>query len=206
MLAVVSTCVAFSIYRRRRRSTGQHSRDRERQSDAQSFHTDFSEDPPSMQGPAPFIPRYFPGTVPIAPPPYIDPAGPPIPSTHRASPTAALLAVHDTEPLDIPPPFSVAVSLPEPPALVDAMRRTIPRIPPPRFVEDGQPTLPEITLPLLAEATILPPPSPQQFQSTHLPDSFSDTPTLSPTHSATDSEAEAPLSRVSSDHGLAVDT
>jgi hypothetical protein len=159
-----------------------------------------SEDPPSMQGPAPFIPRYFPGTTPITPPPYIGPAGSPIPSAHRASPAVAPVAVHDsTEPLDIPPPFSVAVSLPEPPVLVDAMRQTIPRIPPPRFGEDGQPTLPEVT-----EAVVLPPRSPQQFQSTHLPISPSDTPTFSHTHSAAGSEAL--LSRVSSDHDIALDT
>jgi hypothetical protein len=196
VLAAVSICLAINIYRRRRRSTEQHLRDGERQSDAQSFHTDVSEDPPSMQGPAPFIPRYFPGTIPLAPPSYISPAGPHIPSAHRVSPAAAPVAVHDTEPLDIPPPSSVAVSLPEPPVLVDTMRHAIPRIPLPRFVEDGQPALPEVVHLPLTEAAVLPPRSPQQLQTTHLPVSLSDTPTFSPTHSAPGSEAEAPLTRV----------
>lgn len=159
-----------------------------------------------MQSLAPFIPRYFPGTVPIAPPPYIGPAGPPIPSAQSTPPTAAPDAVYNTEPFDIPPPFSVAVSSPIPPVLLDAMRQTTPRIPPPRFVEDGQPALPEVAHLSLTEAAVLPSRSPQQFPSTHLPVSLSDTPTFSPTHSAAGSEAEAPLTRVSSDHGIALDT
>jgi len=40
-----------------------------------------------MQGPAPFVPRYFPGTVPVAPPPY----GPPV-SPDSAEVTTPLLA------------------------------------------------------------------------------------------------------------------
>lgn len=218
VLAVISTCLAISICRRRRRSTRRLLRDRERQSDAQSFHTDASDDPPSMEGPAPFIPRYFPGTVPVAPPPYITPASmegpttssyhvlPLIPSSHRAPPAAALDAAHDTEPLDIPPPFSVAVSSPVPPVLVDAMRQTIPRIPPPRLVEDGQTALPEDDHLLPSEAVVLPPRSPQRLPSTHLPVSLSETTAFPPTHSATDSEAGAPLSRVASDHSVALDT
>ncbi|KAH9003684.1 hypothetical protein EDB86DRAFT_2798741, partial [Lactarius hatsudake] len=207
VLAVISACVAISICRRRRRSARQQLRDRELQSDAQSFHTDASDDPPSMQGPTPFIPRYFPGTVPLAPPPYIghpsidDPA----PSSyhippHRAPPAAALDAAHDAEPLDIPPPFSVAVSSPEPPILANAMRQTIRRIPPPELVEDGHSVLPDVSLSHLppTDPVVLPPRSPH---STH-----SDTPSFSPTPSATGSEAEAPLSRAASDHGVRLDT
>ncbi|KAI9461945.1 hypothetical protein BJY52DRAFT_1185291 [Lactarius psammicola] len=215
VLAVVSACVAISIFRRRRRSTRQHLQDRERQSDAQSFHTDASDDPPSMQGLAPFIPRYFPGTLPPAPPPYIGPTRmdgptplsyhvpPPIPSAHRAPPVAALDAAHDTEPLDIPPPFSVAVSSPEPPVLVNAMRHTIPRIPPPRLVEDGQPALPEAVHLPPTETAVLLPRSPPRSQLTRLPVSHS---TFSLTPSATGSETETHLSRAPSDHDVALDT
>ena len=122
VLAAVSTCLAISICRRRRRSARQHPRDREPQSDARSFHTDASEDPPEMQGPAPFTPRYFPGTTPLSPPPYTGSTGLPILSSHLTSSAAAPEAVHDTEPLDVPPPFSIAVSSPVPPVLLDAMR------------------------------------------------------------------------------------
>ncbi|KAH9031891.1 hypothetical protein EDB85DRAFT_2145827 [Lactarius pseudohatsudake] len=205
VLAVISACVAISIYRRRRRSARQDLRDREYQSDAQSFHTDASDDPPSMQGPTPFVPRYFPGTVPLAPPPYIGPPSidRPAPSSyrippHRAPPAAALDSAHDAEPLDIPPPFSVAVSSPEPPILAHTMRQTIRRIPPPGLVEDGQSVLSDVAHPPPTDPIALPPRSPQ---STH-----SDTPPFSPTHSAAGSEAEAPLPRAASDHGVRLDT
>ncbi|KAH9062645.1 hypothetical protein EDB83DRAFT_2385258 [Lactarius deliciosus] len=182
VLAVISACVAISIYRRRRRSARRDLRDREQQSDAQSFHTDASDDPPSMQGPTPFIPRYFPGTVPLAPPPYIGPPSidGPAPSSyhippHRAPPAAALDCC------------SRCRTSPEPPILTNAMRQTIRRIPPPGLVEDGT-----------IDPIVIPPRSPQ---STH-----SDTPPFSPTPSAAGSETEAPLSRSASDHGVRLDT
>ncbi|THH30466.1 hypothetical protein EUX98_g3720 [Antrodiella citrinella] len=80
LLAVLSLSLAFSIYRRRilakrrdrrLRETGEHA-----QNFRDSFHTDASEDGPPMQGPAPFVPRYFPGTMPAAPPPYLPPVSP----------------------------------------------------------------------------------------------------------------------------------
>ena len=202
VLAAVSTCLAISIYRRRRRSARQHPRDREPQSDARSFHTDASEDPPEMQGPAPFTPRYFPGTTPLSPPPYTGTTGLPILSSHLTSSAAAPEAVHDTEPLDVPPPFSIAVSSPVPPVPLDVMRQTTPQIPPPSFVEDGQPALPEVAQLPLPEADVLRPQSPQPIQSTDLPVSLSDTPTISPTHLASGSETEAPSSRAVSDDGV----
>ncbi|KAH9056443.1 hypothetical protein EDB87DRAFT_1687441 [Lactarius vividus] len=205
VLAVISACVAISICRRRRRSTRQHLRDRENQSDAQSFHTDASDDPPSMQGPTPFIPRYFPGTVPLAPPPYISPPSidGPAPSSyhippHHAPPVAALDAAHDAEPLDIPPPFSVAISSPEPPVLANVMRQTIRRIPPLGLVEDGQSALPGVSHLPPIDPIVLPPRPPQSTDS--------ETPPFSPTPSAAGSEAEAPLSRAASDHGVRLDT
>ena len=77
-LAILAISLFVSIYRRRtlaarrdrlERGGGRH---RSGGHDAESFHTDASEDGPPMQGPAPFVPRYFPGTViPSAPPPYV---------------------------------------------------------------------------------------------------------------------------------------
>lgn len=80
-LALLAVSLFISIYRRRtlaarrdrqsRRGHDQH-RVGDANYDAESFHTDASEDGPPMQGPAPFVPRYFPGTIiPAAPPPYV---------------------------------------------------------------------------------------------------------------------------------------
>ncbi|KAI8992822.1 hypothetical protein BD414DRAFT_482320 [Trametes punicea] len=88
LLAVLALSLAISIYRRRARAAR---RDRQRRAhnrsspdfDGESFHTDASEDSPPMQGPTPFVPRYFPGTVVPAPPP---------PYTPPSEQTAALLA------------------------------------------------------------------------------------------------------------------
>lgn len=80
LLAVLSLSLAISIYRRRLRARrrDRHLRRTRNRSDpdfdGESFHTDGSEDSPPMQGPAPFVPRYFPGTVvPAPPPPYSPP-------------------------------------------------------------------------------------------------------------------------------------
>jgi len=76
LLSLLAFSLAFSIYRRRQKSKrrDQQTRAARRGGDAaslsDSFHTDASEDGPPMQGPAPFVPRYFPGTVPAAPPAY----------------------------------------------------------------------------------------------------------------------------------------
>ncbi|KAI0830057.1 hypothetical protein BC628DRAFT_1408256 [Trametes gibbosa] len=86
LLAVLALSLAISIYRRRVRAARRDRHLRQAQNvdfDGESFHTDASEDSPPMQGPAPFIPRYFPGTVvPVPPPPYSPPS----------EQTAALLA------------------------------------------------------------------------------------------------------------------
>ncbi|KAH9856237.1 hypothetical protein C2E23DRAFT_722881, partial [Lenzites betulinus] len=86
LLAVLALSLAISIYRRRVRAARRDRHLRQAQNvdfDGESFHTDASEDSPPMQGPAPFIPRYFPGTVvPAPPPPYSPPS----------EQTAALLA------------------------------------------------------------------------------------------------------------------
>ncbi|KAI0299050.1 hypothetical protein B0F90DRAFT_1858856 [Multifurca ochricompacta] len=183
VLAIISACLAFSIYRRRRLSAQRQLGDREHQFDAQSFHTHTSEDSPSMHGPAPFIPRYFPGTIPAAPPPYFGSVEgssvpttlntssevsyhfipPPVPSAHHASPEAALSAMHGAELLDVPPPFSVAISSSEPPVLSNAMRRTLPRIPPPIFIDDAELVPPGI--PNLPAAATAAPPLPLPLRS-----------------------------------------
>ena len=94
LLAVLALSLALSLYRRRRaalRRDRRYRAARTRSSNAsigESFHTDASEDGPPMAGPAPFVPRYFPGTVPTAPPPYIP--------SHSPGPTDALLAPSPT--------------------------------------------------------------------------------------------------------------
>lgn len=68
VLAIVSAGLALSIIRRRRLADR---RDRLAQ-EQDSLHHNGSEDTPPMLGPAPFVPRFFPGTVlPADPPPYV---------------------------------------------------------------------------------------------------------------------------------------
>ncbi|KAA1466903.1 hypothetical protein DENSPDRAFT_876904 [Dentipellis sp. KUC8613] len=165
LLAVIASCLALSIYRRRRRSALRQRRERHAysSSDVESFHTDASEDGPPMQGPAPFIPRYFPGTVPVAPPPYIpartsltppvsasasasasaeDSEETPLSYADRPPPTpppasAALLApLDDVEDTEAPPPFMVAIASPEPPLLAN-IRRRAPERPPPAIPSES---------------------------------------------------------------------
>ncbi|KAI0632760.1 hypothetical protein C8Q77DRAFT_1058582 [Trametes polyzona] len=99
LLAVLALSLAISIYRRRVRAARRDRHLRQAQNvdfDGESFHTDASEDGPPMHGPAPFIPRYFPGTVvPAPPPPYSPPS----------EQTAALLAAASpiSSPLWAPP-------------------------------------------------------------------------------------------------------
>lgn len=81
LLSILALSLALSIYRRRSRARRRDRAYREAQRDAasisESYHTDASEDAPPMQGPAPFVPRYFPGTLVVAaPPPYSPPTSP----------------------------------------------------------------------------------------------------------------------------------
>lgn len=75
VLFLVSACLAASIIRRRRRTRQRlNPSNPPEDSNTSSLFTNGSHDrPPPMQGPAPFVPRYFPGTVllePLPPPPY----------------------------------------------------------------------------------------------------------------------------------------
>ena len=102
LLAVLALSLAISIYRRRLHSQRRDRRRVRRRSDpdfdGESFHTDGSEDSPPMQGPAPFVPRYFPGTVvPAPPPPYSPPTDATVALLSSASP------VSWGPPLDLPP-------------------------------------------------------------------------------------------------------
>ncbi|KAF8063972.1 hypothetical protein FPV67DRAFT_1503014 [Lyophyllum atratum] len=68
VLAIIALGLAFSIIRRRRNYAR-----RERLSQSESLHTNASDDSPPTHGPAPFVPRFFPGThVPADPPPYVE--------------------------------------------------------------------------------------------------------------------------------------
>ncbi|KAI0060131.1 hypothetical protein BV25DRAFT_985255 [Artomyces pyxidatus] len=179
VLGTIAACLAFSIYRRRQLSAKRQRQERRHPSnDADSFHTDASEDGPPMQGPAPFVPRFFPGTVPVAPPPYVGPfpsPSPALPETTPLSyaerppplafpspslPTVSLLATEDLERGDVPPPFIVAISSPEPPILASVMRQPIIRRPPPRIEDDEAlgPT-PDYAVSIRPSARGSPPPS-----------------------------------------------
>lgn len=105
-----------------------------------------------MHGPAPFVPRYFPGTVPTAPPPYI-------PSTSRSS-----LSSPDSSPVSPYSPLmssasSIPVTMPYadlPPALPLALEDVlladdVPSVPPPSFGE-------AIASPLRIPLALPPPP------------------------------------------------
>ncbi|KAI0776692.1 hypothetical protein BD413DRAFT_602221 [Trametes elegans] len=141
LLGVLALSLAISIYRRRVRAARRDRHFRETQSrsnpdfDGESFHTEASEDRPVMQGPAPFVPRYFPGTVvPAPPPPYSPPseqtaallsAQSPIPSPlwaprgYRA--WERMLRSHGLDDYFAPPSFSVAISSPIPAILAGYM-------------------------------------------------------------------------------------
>ncbi|EKM52831.1 uncharacterized protein PHACADRAFT_261484 [Phanerochaete carnosa HHB-10118-sp] len=94
LLTFLSFALAFSLCRRRRlarRRDRAYRESRRETSSISTFHTDASEDGPPMQGPVPFVPRYFPGTViHAAPPPYTPSASP------SNEPTSALLGTPET--------------------------------------------------------------------------------------------------------------
>ncbi|KAF9468346.1 hypothetical protein BDZ94DRAFT_782002 [Collybia nuda] len=107
VLAVISLCLALSIIKRRRNYNQRERRARDRS----SLHTNASDDSPPMIGPAPFIPRFFPGTTVTStysdPPSYVESMSNPSPSS--------------------PPSFDVAISaiLPagsRPPAAFDTQK------------------------------------------------------------------------------------
>jgi hypothetical protein len=139
VLVMFAACLEFSIYRRRRIAARRRPmRDRDRQGETQSFHSDVSGNPP-------LLPRYFPRTLSNAPPPYVGPAEessvttqsdlssiemyhqtlPQFQSTpsHLVTGSMPPLVTHDREPSDLPPPFSAVLS-PSPPVHTSAMPRT----------------------------------------------------------------------------------
>ncbi|KAI0050755.1 hypothetical protein FA95DRAFT_1581004 [Auriscalpium vulgare] len=200
VLGTIAFCVALSIIRRRRRSAKRlrHEHRDTVANDADSFHTDASEDGPPMQGPAPFIPRFFPGTVPVAPPPYIPSRGsptasPPLETTPLAYDEAltapfpppallpmALLAAQPEQQGDAPPSFGVAIASPEPPLLASVMRR------PPNerhtaTVDLGTPPMEERTSDVPSAPVSIRPPRPPRLR-----------PAPSPSTTSESSEVESP--------------
>ncbi|KII90227.1 hypothetical protein PLICRDRAFT_40423 [Plicaturopsis crispa FD-325 SS-3] len=143
VLTVLGLGLAFSIYRRRRISSRRERLRRQEEAEQNTLHTNDSEDGPPMQGPAPFVPRYFPGTVPTAPPPYVPRSAPllsalqtdPVPASIEPPPGASsgvrLSTSSDSmsyadrpPPLDdaiAPPPFGVAVASPIPALLTEVL-------------------------------------------------------------------------------------
>ncbi|GLB44279.1 hypothetical protein LshimejAT787_1602090 [Lyophyllum shimeji] len=115
VLALISLCLAFSIIKRRRNYER-----RERLSHRESsLHTNGSDDSPPAAGPAPFVPRYFPGThVPADPPPYVESLTSPGVHLARRSQDRSYADVPPASPppplddyvLQPPPPFGVAIA------------------------------------------------------------------------------------------------
>ncbi|KAF8645619.1 hypothetical protein AX16_007701 [Volvariella volvacea WC 439] len=137
VLTLVALGLAFSIIRRRRLAILRERRER----DSESLHTNGSEDSPHMSGPAPFVPRFFPGTVPPDPPPYADTE----PSAASSQDTDRTSHPRDTSYADIPPstpppplddaifppppPFPVAIASPPPSSdLIAAVVQSPPNI------------------------------------------------------------------------------
>jgi len=171
VLVMFAACLEFNIYRRRRSvARRQMQRDRDRQVETQSLHSDVSGNPP-------LLPRYFPSTPSNAPPPYIGPAEessfatqselssiemyhqtpPPFQCTPSHPATGAIppLVTHDREPSDLPPPFS-AVSSPSPPVHTSGMPRTARQDSPRGHTEDTEPaSLEVVPMPVLPTAAIV---------------------------------------------------
>ncbi|KAF9039942.1 hypothetical protein BJ165DRAFT_345448 [Panaeolus papilionaceus] len=116
VLGLFSLGLAISIIRRRRRAARRDRRDHE------SLHTNSSDDSPDMSGPAPFVPRFFPGTVIPAEPPTYHIA---VTSNRVENPVLVALAGNayadrhlsyaDIPPESPPPPDDESVIMPPPP-------------------------------------------------------------------------------------------
>ncbi|KAJ3512695.1 hypothetical protein NLJ89_g3368 [Agrocybe chaxingu] len=130
VLAVFSLCLALSIIRRRRLAAIRDRHERE------SFYTSGSDDAPHMAGPAPFVPRYFPGTViPPDPPTYTAALA----SSHDGSTLSASISstryssaprsYADVPPSTPPPLLDEADMIPPPPPFPVAIRSPPPRYP-----------------------------------------------------------------------------
>jgi hypothetical protein len=165
VFVMFATCLGFSIHRRRR-NDARRTRDRDRQVETQSVHSDVSGYPS-------LLPRYFPGTQPTAPPPYVGPAEgssvatqsdlssisryhqtpPPFGSTPSQPANGGVppLVIHDREPSGLPP----AISSASPPVYTSAMPQTAQQISPREHAKDTEPALVEVA-PICLTAAIVP--------------------------------------------------
>lgn len=153
VLGTIALCLAFSIMKRRRNYKLRERREQDRS----SLHTNGSDDSPAMLGPAPFVPRFFPGTlipsISSDPPSYIESmsnqsslspssAGSTVPllssmmmpATYPAHPRDTSFA--DVPPASPPPADDVPLSsvdetiLPPPPPFDVAIATVLPAEPP----------------------------------------------------------------------------
>ena len=168
MFVMFAACLEFSIYRRRRRDAWRQMRDRDRQVETRSIHSDFSENPS-------LLPRYSPRTLSNAPPPYVGFAGESSVATqsnlssiemyHQTpppfQPTPPQLAMeaipsfvtHGSETSDLPPPVS-SESSSSPPVHTGSIPQTEQRISPRGHTKDTEPASLEVTPTLLTAAVI----------------------------------------------------
>lgn len=111
VLATLALCIFLSIYGRRRLAARRDRRER----------AEIAAAAPLMIGPAPFIPRYFPGTV---PPPYAPSAASSAQGdTHHSSGTEDMLNYADVPPSTPPPQDPQSLGLP-PPSFAEAIADT----------------------------------------------------------------------------------
>ncbi|SJL10675.1 uncharacterized protein ARMOST_14066 [Armillaria ostoyae] len=111
VLATLALCIFLSIYGRRRLAARRDRRER----------AEIAAASPLMIGPAPFMPRYFPGTV---PPPYAPSAASSAQvDTHHSSGTENMLNYADVPPSTPPPQDPQSLGLP-PPSFAEAIADT----------------------------------------------------------------------------------
>jgi hypothetical protein len=188
---MLAACLEFNIYRRRRSEARRQPemRDRDRQVETRSFHSDVSGNPS-------LLPRYFPRTLSNAPPPYVLPteepsvatqsdlssiemyhqSPPPFNSTpsHLATEATRIpsLITRDREPSDLPPPVS-SESSPSPPFHTSAMPLTARQISLRGHTKDTEVVSLEAA-PILLTAAVVPSSRPKRIlrrsRSSSLPD------------------------------------
>ncbi|KAK0205513.1 hypothetical protein DFS33DRAFT_1429160 [Desarmillaria ectypa] len=112
VLATLALCIFLSIYGRRQLAARRERRE----------HVGIAATSPLMTGPAPFIPRYFPGTV---PPPYTPTSASSahVDSTtgpHNSPETETMLSYADVPPSTPPPQDAQTLGLP-PPSFAEAI-------------------------------------------------------------------------------------
>ncbi len=201
VIVIFVACLEFCFFRPRRSISRRQMQDRDRQVETQSIHSDVSGNPS-------LLPRYFPRAPSNAPPPYVGPPEgssvttqsdlsstemfhqTPLPFQSTYPSTGAILPVfmHDTDPSDLPPPFSV-VSISSPPVHTSTIPRMAQESSPLGHTEDTELASLEVAPKLPTAAIVLssrPTRTMRRSRSSSLPDI--DSTTMSPFPSTTEAQ------------------